>query len=150
MIGLLHNMEKPKHKAMKTLSHLKNEIAKGTAVVSITFLISTNTFCQLAFIRPNTEEINKSLYFSGKSDILNAISDSEEMMLTELNFIEEWMTNPLEFRNTSNVLPVILPEVLIEEEVELENWMTVPKWIEPYNEEIPIEKWMTSPMEWCK
>jgi hypothetical protein len=90
------------------------------------------------------------MYTDGRTEIIKAFSDFDELESFEGEFIEEWMKTPFEWKKNSESLLELLPETFIEEEVEFECWMMETAWTITSEEDITIESWMTSPLDWCK
>jgi len=133
---------------MKTIINFSRKNILTVVFLMIICLISSNAISQLAFTNPSLNEIRKNIYIAGKADIIVAFTDFNEIKPVEDNFIEEWMKNPFIITENSEFSPEMLPEVFIEEDLEIENWMTEPVRNTDIDEEITIEHWMTAPAEW--
>lgn len=135
---------------MKTTTNNQRKNSKLIMILMMISLISTNGFAQLAFMNQSLNENQKSIYTEGKSEIISAFSDFNELGSYEGEFIEEWMMTPFEWRSGSESFLSLMPESFVEEDVEFECWMMEPVWIITSEEDITIETWMADPFDWAK
>jgi hypothetical protein len=87
-------------------------------------------------------ELKAGIYFNSKADINEIPFLTIDAKLSEDVMIVDWMMNPSELSKKSEPSMLIVPEVLINDHVQIENWMIEPGWKSKGNK---IENLMTTP-----
>jgi hypothetical protein len=130
---------------MKTTINNSRKISGRVSILIIMTLLSTNLFAQRSFSLLSINDLRTIVHFAAKADRINILPLSENIETDREAAIEDWMKNPSAWIVTSETLNEMLPVVFIEEQIEIEEWMSDPNWNISIDEDIQIENWMTTP-----
>jgi hypothetical protein len=127
---------------MKTINN-NSKISKMISFLMIMFLLSSNAFSQMSFNKNLLHELKESVYLNSKTEpnvvpMLTIVSElSEDVMIVD------WMMNPSELSEKSAAPSLIVPENLINDHVQIENWMIEPDW-SFIDKEVQMGNWMNT------
>lgn len=141
---------------MKTMKLNTSKILRKTSLMICASMLFAGLFAQKSLNSFELKQYTSDL-FKSSAEIISAMNSTKEKkaFYEEEILLEEWMLN-LEhwvekMDSSTNRAVDINTEVIIEEELELESWMTDYKWIQTgyfYEEELTLENWMKHPMMW--
>ena len=160
---MFNSLQNKKNNTMKALKLNINKILKALLIVVAAFQFNSGLFAQKSFRNNDLKSITANIFRSSEEIILAIRTSAEKRaFLEEEILLEDWMTNldgwmkkmdTASSKTVSKENTVIMETEmeLIDESLEMEDWMLDSNWLEKESfeeEDLKLEEWMKYPKNW--
>lgn len=134
---------------MKTSNKTKTGFIGIAFLAMVLSLVNINMSAQEMYYNNSLTEFSKKLIIYTPKDIFRTLHTIRPVFnLSEPETLEDWMMNPLDWKNNSTTN--FEERDFEEDELILEEWMMQPNWEDNSrgDEELVMEDWMMDPKSW--